>query len=158
MLNQWANRFGVSAEALEELRRMTGVSFHESTNSGQSETYSQQEIRLEGSRRGEYLWRNNVGALPSDSGRIIRFGLCNDSKNINKVIKSSDLIGVTPYTVKPTDVGGNIGIFTSYEVKKPGWVYKGTSKEKAQLAWVNLIISLGGISKFATGPGDIWHD
>jgi hypothetical protein len=85
-------------------------------------------------------------------GRMIRFGLANDSPALSKQIKSSDLIGITPYTITAADIGRLIGIFTSIEVKPPGWVYKGTPREVAQLAWINLILSMGGRARFATGP------
>lgn len=101
--------------------------------------------------------RNNNGACTTDDGRHIRFGLANDSEKINKQIKSHDLIGITSVTVRPQHVGAVFGVFTSIEVKRSGWQYKGTEREQAQLKWGNFVISMGGIAQFATKPGDIWE-
>ena len=123
-----------------------------------SEAAAQQKIRLESHRRREPMWRNNVGAAMTDKGVQVRYGLANDSKKVNEVIKSSDLIGITPRVITGNDVGDTIGVFTSYEIKQPGWMYTGKGREVAQLAWIQLVISLGGKAQFATGPGDIWRD
>jgi len=157
-LSEWASRWQLHPQALQELQAIMGVMPEATTVVGKSEAAAQQLIRLESSRRQEPLWRNNVGVASNAEGVPVRYGLANDSKAVNKIIKSSDLIGITPYTIKPNDVNNTIGIFTSYEVKKPGWMYKGTPREVAQLAWIQLVISLGGKAQFATGTGDIWHD
>lgn len=159
ILDEWATRWGVPPEGLAELRATMGIEpappIHPQPEG--SEAAAQQDIRLESSRRGERVWRNNVGATLDGRGNMIRYGLCNDSKAVNKVIKSHDLIGITPHTVDTRDIGRIIGVFTSYEVKSPGWKYRGTDREKAQLKWGKLIISLGGRAQFATKPGDIWR-
>ena len=118
---------------------------------GTSEAAVQQQVRIAESRRGNRLWRNNNGACEDITGRQIRYGLGNDSSQINKVFKSSDLIGITPYVVVPADVGLRLGIFTSIEVKRAGWVYKGTDREVAQFNWLKLVMSLGGIGRFSNG-------
>ena len=122
-----------------------------------SETATQQAIRLEASRQGVRLFRNNNGACKDETGRLIRYGLGNDSAQVNRALKSSDLIGITPILVTPEHVGMTHGIFTSIEVKREGWKYTGTSREVAQGAWIDLIISLGGKGQFSTGPGSIWR-
>lgn len=157
-LTQWASRWKLHPQALQELRAIMGVVPEATTTAGKSEAAAQQLIRLESSRRRQPLWRNNVGAALNPNGTPVRYGLANESPAINKVIKSSDLIGITPHVITSIDVGDTIGIFTSIEVKKPGWKYTGTSREVAQLAWIQLVISLGGRAQFATGPGDIWQD
>ena len=117
---------------------------------GGSESAVQQAIRLDESKKGNRLWRNNNGAcMDAKTGRQIRYGLANDSAKMNKHIKSSDLIGITPVTVG----GKTFGVFTSIECKRAGWRYTGTPREKAQLAWIELVTSMGGIGRFATGPG-----
>lgn len=121
-----------------------------------SEAAALNAIRLEASRRGLYLWRNNSGALPDKNGRWVRFGLGNESKALNKEIKSSDLIGVCPYKIQPRDVGRTVGIFTAFEVKAPGWMAPANPAEEAQARFIDLINSLGGFGQFATGPYDIW--
>ena len=116
-----------------------------------SEAWAQQQVRLEACKYGARLWRNNVGVLKDDRGVPVRFGLANDSKDMNSHLKSSDLIGITPYVVVPEDVGRTLGIFTSVEMKRPGWLYTGKGREAAQLTWLELIGSMGGISFFSTG-------
>lgn len=120
-----------------------------------SEQSLQTGVRIEASKRGMRLWRNNSGAVHSADGRFIRFGLGNESKAVNSSLKSHDLIGITPYLIKPEDVGKVVGIFTSVEVKKPGWRYTGTPREVAQKAWGDLVQSLGGIAKFVCRMEDL---
>jgi len=119
------------------------------------ESKIQSIIRLEASHKGCRLWRNNVGALYTKEGNFVRYGLANDSAAINKIIKSSDLIGIRPIKITQDMVGKTIGQFLSREIKKSNWKYAGTEREKAQLAWINLINSLGGDACFATGEGTI---
>jgi hypothetical protein len=113
------------------------------------------DIRLEASERGARLWRNNVGATQTPSGQFIRFGLANDSAALNRVIKSADLIGIRPLLITPAHIGTIIGQFISREVKHSGWKYTGTERERAQLAWAELILSLGGDACFTTGRGTL---
>ncbi len=157
-LNQWVTRWQLHPHAVQELRELMGVIPQATTPPGKSEAAAQQCIRLEASRHNVKLWRNNVGVATNPNGSPVRYGLANDSKKVNEVIKSSDLIGITPHVITISDVGNTLGVFTSYEVKKPGWEYSGKGREVAQLAWIQLIISLGGEAQFATGQGDIWPD
>jgi hypothetical protein len=147
-LIQWAIRHNVSHVALAELRQMYGMDKGTDPvnceNSGQSETALQNAVRLEASKRGLRLWRNNVGACKDDTGRVIRYGLINDSAAINKKLKSPDLVGIRPVVVTSEMVGHTIGQFIGRECKKPGWHYTGTDRERAQLACGELISSLGG--------------
>lgn len=157
LLTQWAARHGVSQAALAELRVMMGVDTDPAkcTAKAGSEAAVQTAIRLEASRLGVRLWRNNVGACKDESGRIIRYGLCNDSAQLNKRIKSSDLIGVRPVVITSDMVGHTIGQFVAREVKRPGWKYAGTEREKAQLAFIELLLSLGADAAFASGEGSL---
>jgi len=120
-----------------------------------SESGVSSEIRLEASQLGARLWRNNVGALLTPSGQFMRFGLANDSAQLNRVIKSADLIGIRPIVITPEHVGQTIGQFISREVKNPDWKYTGTDRERAQLAWAELVNSLGGDACFTTGRGTL---
>lgn len=113
------------------------------------------DIRLEASQKGGRLWRNNVGALATPAGQFIRFGLANDSAQLNRAIKSADLIGIRPILITTEHIGLTIGQFVSREVKHPGWKYTGTERELAQLAWAELINSLGGDACFATSRGTL---
>ena len=111
------------------------------------EANNQQSLRLYWSQNHGRLWRNNVGA----EGRL-RYGLANDSKQLNQKLKSSDLIGITPIRITPNLVGHTVGVFTSIEVKAYGWRYSYTDKRaEAQLRWLQLIYGLGGIAGFYAG-------
>ncbi|NBW08572.1 MAG: hypothetical protein EBR82_11155 [Caulobacteraceae bacterium] len=120
-----------------------------------SEAYAQSQVRLEAPTKGVTLWRNNVGVLTDVSGRPVRFGLANESRQINEALKSSDLIGWRPVLITPAHVGHTIAQFVSRECKAPGWKYAGTDRERAQKAWLDLVAAAGGDSAFATGPGTL---
>lgn len=154
-LDDWARHWGVSPAAMRDLKNQMGISENYNSKGGMLEKPIEQRARLAASKKGVRLWVNTRGALKNEVGRPIRFGLMNDTKELNKVIKSHDLIGVTPRIVTAEDVGKTFGIFTSYEVKEHSWVYTGKGREVQQLRWMNLILSLGGISKFITDPKDI---
>jgi len=144
---EWAARWGVSTEALNELLYM---SIPDSQAAPGTEAAAQAEIRLAASQRGATLWRNNNGAATDQTGRHIRYGLGNDSAKINKEFKSSDLIGITP-----VQIGTQIyGIFTAIEVKRPGWKWTATEREQAQWKYMNVVRRHGGIATFATNKKD----
>jgi len=138
----------------------------------QSEAEVQQAVRLEASKRGMRLWRNNCGAF-KEGDRLVRYGLANESSAVSKTTKSSDLIGITPYAVTPEDAGFQqvngqwvrvkeprvLGIFTAIECKKTGWEYKsGDRRAEAQANFLNMIIDMGGFALFATAVGDVWPE
>jgi len=108
-------------------------------------------IRLQATRAGWRLWRNNSGAGKLENGSFVRWGLANDSAAVNCKIKSGDLIGIKPVLITPEMVGTVIGQFVSREVKCPGWKWHGTPHEVAQLQWQNIINSMGGDATFTTG-------
>jgi len=155
-LTDWAIRWQIPYAAVEDLRRQMGmVNTDPPAVVGQSESAVQSLVRIEASRKGCRLFRNNVGAGYLDNGSFIRWGLANDSDRMNQVLKSSDLIGIEPVVVTPRMVGQTIGRFLSREIKAAGWQYSGTSREQAQLKWIELINSMGGNAAFATGEGTI---
>lgn len=119
-----------------------------------SETEITKEVRLEYAKSNITLWRNNVGACIDSHGNVLRYGLANDSKAMSDNIKSSDLIGIRPVVITQDMVGQTIGQFMAIEVKRPGWVYKGTKREQAQLKFINLVNSLGGHAAFLTPWSD----
>ena len=121
-----------------------------------SEAAVQVNVRLAASKSGWPLWRNNVGAYLNDKGTMIRYGLCNDSKQLNASHKSSDLIGLRPVLITQEMVGKVIGQFVALEVKHGDWAYKATDREKAQLKFLALVRTMGGHSKFITSELDIW--
>lgn len=122
---------------------------------GKSEAWAQSMVRIEASEKGIKLFRNNSGALMDKDGRLVRFGLGNDSANANKVIKSGDLIGIRPLLIQPHHVGHVFGQFVSREIKPPGWQFTGAGREEAQMRWCNLVNACGGDAAFATGPGTL---
>jgi len=153
----WAIRHHVSLEAIAELRavwgdRDPGPSVPSDVT---SEAGVQSRCILEAPRRGLKLFRNNVGALKAEDGRMVRFGLANDSKRRNEVLKSGDLIGIDPVLIGPQHIGRTIGQFVSIECKAPGWRYTGTPRETAQLTWIQLVIAAGGRAKFVTSENEI---
>jgi len=113
------------------------------------------KVRLEASRAGARLWRNNVGAGHLENGSFVRWGLANDSTGLNQYLKSADLIGIRPVLITRAHVGCVIGQFLSRESKRPGWRYTGTDREEAQLHWAELIMVLGGDAAIVTGTGSI---
>lgn len=159
VLHTWAVKWGVRADALQDLHLMLGtLTLPEAATAAgpaKSEAWAQSAVRLEASQKGVKLWRNNVGALKDVAGRVVRYGLANDSAKLNEAVKSGDLIGWRPLVIRPEHVGHTFGQFVSREIKAPGWQYTGTEREAAQLAWANAVNADGGDARFATGPGTL---
>lgn len=109
-------------------------------------------VLIKASALGMRLFRNNVGAGKLSNGSFVRWGLCNESKQQNSVMKSGDFIGIRPVVITPDMVGKTIGQFVSIETKRTGWVYDSRDEHQvAQAAWINLINKLGGYACFSTG-------
>ncbi len=120
------------------------------------ESAVQQRVRLELARMGAQAWRNNVGACEDVNGRLVRYGLCNESAQINRQFKSSDLIGVVPVVIQPHHVGRTLGVFAAIECKHSDWhLTPGDQRAQAQLRFIELVRSVGGIGGFVTGEGQI---
>jgi hypothetical protein len=154
----WAIKHHVSIEALNELAAMWGLhGGHPLPDNvkGTSEAAVQAAVRLEGAQKGVRLYRNNVGVLRDANGRPVRYGLANDSKQLNEVLKSADLIGWRPVLIEPRHVGTTIAQFVSRECKPPLWRYTDTEHERAQLAWAELVTVAGGDAAFCTGVGTL---
>lgn len=114
-----------------------------------NEATIQSKVRIAASTAGWRLWRNNVGQLLDAKGRPIRYGLANESANVNQMIKSGDLIGIRPMLITAAMVGSTIGQFVSIECKTEGWNFRPTNeREAAQLAWAALVNSLSGYATF----------
>ena len=107
---------------------------------GASEAVVQSHVRLKAAQAGYLVWRNNVGAMEDKTGRTVRFGLGNDSAAVQRELKSADLVGIKP--------GGQ---FWTRECKPVGWRFMGTPRERAQLAWINLVRAIGGDAAFSVG-------
>ncbi len=155
-LDAWASKWGVSPAALFDLRVRLGIDslpLLQNNSKEGSESRQQSLVRLDAAERGVWLTRNNVGALLDTRGVPVRYGLANESKAQNEVIKSADLIGIKPLLIGPQHVGQVIGQFVSRECKHEGWKYTGDKREVAQLAWATFILSKGGDAAFCSGPG-----
>lgn len=156
ILNEWAQRWGVPLAAIEDLRATLNCAAQPETLSKElSEGGVQSRVRLAAARKGIYAWRNNVGAGTLGSGSYIRWGLANDSKALNKKIKSADLIGIRRRLITGADVGTELGQFWSREVKHSQWVYRDTEEEAAQLQWALLITANGGDAGFITDANQL---
>ena len=118
---------------------------------GMNEATVQALERLAAAKRGDILFRNNVGVLLDQRGVPVRFGLANDSAAVNEHVKSADLIGIKRVVVTPEMVGQTLGVFYSREVKAEGWRFTGTPREVAQLRWIELVTKYGGDAAFTTG-------
>lgn len=115
------------------------------------ESATASHIRLDAAQQGVDLWRNNVGVLFDDNGRPVRYGLCNDSPSMNKVIKSSDFIGITPVMITPDMVGQVVGVFTAVETKASGWKLRPSDQRGlAQQKFHDIVKLAGGFAGFAS--------
>jgi len=158
-LHEWARRWNVPLECFRDLQTTLGLYTPPLDPAdpayGKSEAWAQSTVRLEASEKGIKLFRNNVGALQDKGGRLVRYGLGNDSAAMNDVLKSADLCGIRPVVIQAHHVGHTFGQFCCREIKAPGWQYTGADREPAQLAWANLINANGGDAAFATGRGTL---
>lgn len=158
-IHQWALRWSVPYAAIHELQVLLGDDTPPLEASaeahGKSEAFAQSQVVLEASQKGVRLFRNNNGALKDDTGRVVRYGLANESKQVNQVIKSGDLIGWRPVVITPAHVGFKIAQFVSREIKKPGWQFTGAGREGPQQMWRDMVNADGGDGAFATGPGTL---
>jgi len=155
MILTWATRWSIPAAAILELQQVLGAATQPAnpTAAPGSEAAVQNAVRVAHAQRTTgRLFRNNTGCLLDERGVPVRFGLCNDTPAINKVAKSSDLIGITPVLCK---CGVTHGVFTAYECKRTGWHFTGTDREQAQLNFGNLVVALGGIFKFVSSTEEL---
>lgn len=117
------------------------------------ETVNQQQSRLIMARMGCQVWRNNSGACTDETGRLIRYGLGNDSAKLNDEIKSSDLIGIKPTLILPHMVGYYLGVFTALEIKPSGWTLRpGDKRGHAQAKFHDIVRQACGYAGFVTNP------
>lgn len=147
----WQKKHNITMSAwadLSEIIATTAVQpFVPADQDDRGETPTTAIIRLEASKVGVSLWRNNSGVATNRDGRPVRFGLGNDSKRINETMKSSDLIGMS-----------SRGQFVAVEVKRPGWgrpMKPFTAREQAQWNFHEHVRRNGGIAGFATCVADL---
>jgi hypothetical protein len=157
-LHALAIKWGWSIEELRDVQTTLGLYTPPLTldhpGHGKSEAWVQSAVRLEASEKGHHLARNNVGALPDKTGRIVRYGLLNDSAALNEKIKSGDLVGWRCLIITPQMVGMKIAQFLERECKEPGWQFNpNDAHQVAQLARINMVNAAGGDAAFVTTPG-----
>lgn len=155
IVHAWAIEHRVAPIAIAALLQRLGIGYTmdlpASIPTEATEAAVSQRVRLAAAQAGALVWRNNVGAMADESGRVVRFGLCNDTAALNKRIKSADLIGINPVFITQPMVGTWIGQFWSREVKRADWSWKGDDHEVAQMRWMELLLSKGGDAAFTTG-------
>ena len=150
-LQHWAALYRIPPDALAALATLWPTDPDDPRPAPGSEASVVAARRLAASQRGGRAWRNNVGAYVDERGNHTRYGLANDSPQLNKRVKSSDLIGIEPVLIEPWHVGTTIGRFFAEECKRPGWAYRGDAHEQAQLAFLQLVNALGGRGEFKNG-------
>lgn len=158
-LHTLAQKWGWSIDELRDVQMTLGLYTPplpvDDPGRGKSEAWAQSAVRLEASQKGCHLFRNNVGALKDATGRVVRYGLGNDSAALNGVLKSSDLIGWRPVVITTRHLGCVMAQFVAREIKEPGWQYTGDDHQRAQAAFLNMVNADGGDGAFATGPGTL---
>lgn len=115
-----------------------------------SEAAVQQHIRTQIALTGVELWRQNVGACTDANGRVIRYGLMNESHALNQRFKSSDLVGIRPILITADMVGQVVGVFAAIECKASNWTYRPNDEHtQAQQRFIDLVRAAGGFAGFA---------
>jgi len=163
-LAEWCAKHRITQECFNDLLQVNTLQV-ESDASG-SESKVQSLVRLEAAQHGVHLFRNNVGAgaivdpeqlCPScqPHAHHVRWGLANDSKRVNTVYKSGDLIGGQSLLIEQRHVGQRMLRFVSRECKHEGWKppKKLTPRDEAQLRWATFINALGGDAQIVNGLG-----
>lgn len=154
-ISQWVVKHGITSAAWGDLMAILNPALPELTPAAEkTESGVQTRIQCEAPKVGGALWRNNSGVLNDENGTPVRFGLGNVSPKVNRLWKSSDLIGITPVFVTADMVGKIVGVFTAVEVKKPGWKKPSNERERAQQKFQETVRSLGGIAAFNQSTGD----
>lgn len=120
-----------------------------------NESDVQNALRIAARKAGIMLWRNNVGCAVNTTGGFVRYGLANDSRELNMNFKSSDLIGIKPVVVTQDMIGKTVGVFYAREVKAVHWKYRDTKREKAQKAFIDAVNEMGGDAAFFNGNEEI---
>lgn len=170
-LTEWATRWALPAQALQELAGMGHVPDPPKKPEG-SESYVQSAVRLEAAYKGIRLWRNNVGAGTIVHSRIIRslcpecrelvptrpirWGLANDSTNLNDELKSSDLVGWRSRLITSEMVGTKMAQPVLRECKEVGWALSPDDPhEQAQMRWHLMALADGCDSAIVSGTGSL---
>lgn len=105
------------------------------------------KVRLEASRIGCRLFRNNRGLFYTQDGRMVRAGL--------EAAGASDTIGLFPVVITPEMVGRKLAVFMAVETKKPGWKKPAKKHEHEQADFIKFVCEQGGIGVFLTDAADL---
>lgn len=127
------------------------------------EQLSSQKVRLRASEMGLTLFRNNTGAFSDETGRLVRFGLGNESKRLQESCRFGDYIGFYEMQITKEMVGKTVAVFANIEVKPEGKIpttlkraqKHETSREAGQLRAIKLIRNKGGMAWFASCEFDV---
>ncbi len=123
---------------------------------GNSEALNSNQIELAMAYQNMIVQRNNIGVAVDLTGRHIRYGLMNSSKQENERFKSSDWICGTPVLITPQMVGTVVGVYTAIETKADDWKFSENDKHTmAQHRYHELIRGIGGYAGFAQSPLDM---
>jgi len=106
-----------------------------------------QQTRLEASRIGCRLFRNNRGLFFTMDGRKTRAGL--------EAEGASDLVGFAPVVITPDMVGKTVAVLLCVETKKSSWKKPTTEHEREQENFINFINKNGGIAFFLNNPENL---
>ncbi len=126
-----------------------------------SENETSRLVRLRAAGYGVKLLRNNSGAYsaknPPSAGT--RWGLGNESKALNRELKTGDFVGWSPVIITAEMVGKTIPVFTNFEAKKEGFkerkTYNKNTREYGQNNFNLLVINAGGLAGFVTSAEDV---
>lgn len=99
------------------------------------------KTRIEASKLGYRLFRNNVGMFYTENGTPVMCGLCKGS---------SDLIGWREIIVTSDMVGKRMAVFTAFEIKSG----KDRLKEE-QKTFLNAVGKAGGIISVVRDEQDV---
>jgi hypothetical protein len=160
-VDDWARDWGIPLAVVNDLKQRLGMDGTYATQhvkratEGASEGHVQTKVQLEAARLDIHLFRNNVGVAFNEDSRPVRYGLANESAEMNARLASSDLIGIRKVFIEPRHLGSTIGQFVARECKHGTWTYSGTEREIRQLAFGSLILQYGGDFAFAPGTGTL---
>lgn len=155
ILSDWANRHAIGGQAMAELYAIMGFTPETPIElNGKAEAYVQSTIRLAAPAQGYMLGRNNVGALKDERGVPVRYGWLNDTAQLNKTIKTGDLLGYQSGWFRDYETCDpvRVAVFAMPECKRAGWEFNPKdAHEVAQLRAINMVLAAGGIACFTTG-------
>jgi hypothetical protein len=159
--NDWRHKYPEAAKALVEMLERT-LTPESKKLDGATEAPRLINTRFSIAKQGAFSFRNNVGATPAKCKKCgaksnpVRYGLANDSIQMNHRVKSSDLILIIPRLITPDMVGRTIGQFGAVECKRESWEWVGTSeRDRGQAAWLAFVEDKGGFAAYSKGFVDL---